>query len=674
MTVSERREAQPVSRGLRDDIQGLRALAVIGVILFHLGATSIPGGFIGVDIFFVISGYLVGGALLREIQLTGRIRFAEFWAKRARRILPASLLVTTVTMLASATVFSSLRFSTGATDSITNDAIATLLYVPNLWFGIQGNDYLADTSQSPFLHYWSLGVEEQFYVVVPLLLLAVWVVTRRRWRTFVTTLAALSLASLVISQWIVSTDAVAAFYNPVSRAWELSAGMLVAIVPRVGHAWTRRVAAIVGVAGLVTAMFLLPTSPQWPNGATVAVVLATAAALWGGSSTARPESRHPATRVLSAVGDRSYSLYLWHWPVILILIEVQGHALGVRSSLAALSITAVLAELSYRFVETPLRRLPVTNSRQRRQVWAMSIGGTLVAASVVAAIAISNMPEASSSDPLTPVSEPTAVATAPPEFASTLPEHLRPSLAEAKEDVPANYNEVCHVPIDGRAEPLEPCVYGEGGLEVALFGDSHVAQWLPSLEPAISENKVRVVSLTASWCQPMQEVRYPGDHYDNCDQWRTQAIEYLVESPPDLIVVSSFLSHAALAEDPTGRATAQAVESTLATLAPTTRVVWVADTAEFPDDPQHCITDNPDALDECAISYEGSRAAALDRAVEDASAARGVEYLDLNDIICSPSTCGVITGDTLIYRDYHHLSATFARSLSATFEARLGLE
>lgn len=647
----------------RGDIQALRALAVVAVVLYHFDIPQVRGGFIGVDIFFVVSGYLVGGSLVRELREHGRIRWATFLAKRARRILPASLAVVAATLLASVVLLSPLRLAFRSADSVVNDAIATVLYVPNLWFAHSGNDYLSDSSRSPLLHYWSLGVEEQFYVAAPVILTLVWWLTRRRYRAALLGVGVLTVTSAAYGLSLATTDSVNSFYQPGARAWELSIGLLVSTLPVLGTRYRTLGRALTwgAVAVLISAVFWVSSDSAWPNGATVIVVAASAVALWAGRST-HANKQKPLGRLVEGIGDRSYSIYLWHWPLVVLVPAAVGHELGPRTAVATAIAMLVLSEFSYRYIETPLRRLPVKTSPSRRRIFKLalvSMAGVLALAVMIGLV----MPRTMSSSG--PIADTARIGTGPPEFATILPYNIRPTLASAKRgDVPRNYHDDCHVPIEGRSNALEPCVYGSGGPTLALFGDSHAAQWLPALEPFVDNGDITVVSLTASWCTPMPVIEYPDDHFDNCEDWRSQAVDYLKENPPDYLVMSAFLSRAVAGSDPDGAKLARSLETMYDELPAGPQMSWIADTAQFPQEPPECAAEHPQDLAQCAVSREQARQGVLDQVAQTQALKHGVAHVDMNDLICDPDTCGIVTGDVLIYRDDHHISGTYATALS----------
>src|SRR5829696_7227833 len=368
-------------RGFRGDVEGLRAVAVLAVLLYHAQAPAGGGGFVGVDVFFVLSGFLITGLLWRELSETGRLSFGSFYARRARRLLPAAVLVLSVTAVVSALVLPPL-----SARAATDDAAAAALYVANYRFAVQGTDYLAgDTGPSPLQHYWSLGVEEQFYLVWPLLLLLGSLAWRRRGGPSRATagglLAGLGSASFGLSLWWTDVAPPWAFFSLPSRAWELAVGGLVALA----LPWLRRmpgpVAAVLGWVGLsavVWSVVRLADTTAFPGVAALAPVAGTAAVVAAGCADPRFGPGLMLERApFLLIGRISYSWYLWHWPVLVLAPAAAGRALGLGERLALAAVSGVLALLTLRLVEDPVRFSPRLRSRSRR---GLAVGAALTAA------------------------------------------------------------------------------------------------------------------------------------------------------------------------------------------------------------------------------------------------------------------------------------------------------
>ncbi len=367
------------TRKFRPDVEGLRAIAVLFVVLYHAHVPGISGGFVGVDVFFVISGFLITGHLVREHEQRSSISILGFYARRARRILPASTLVVLLTVFAA---YHWLGFIEG--NSVAVDAKWTAVFLANIHLAQVGTSYFG--SQAPpsaLQNMWSLGVEEQFYVVWPGLFLLVALVGRRlnlRVKLGIV-LVAIVACSLMWSILQTSDNSTWAYFSPLTRAWELGVGALVAVVaPLLGRIPRQAVLAMAGLgaAGVVGSGFLFNASTPYPGSAAALPVFATALLIAAGTAVANlPTERILSTRPFQWFGARSYSLYLWHWPILIIAAEHSFRPLALWQNLLCVLVAIVAADLSYRFVENPVRRSRFLQARPLVSV-AMGIGLILV--------------------------------------------------------------------------------------------------------------------------------------------------------------------------------------------------------------------------------------------------------------------------------------------------------
>jgi peptidoglycan/LPS O-acetylase OafA/YrhL len=369
----------------RPDIEGLRAIAVALVLLFHGYGSPVTGGFVGVDVFFVISGFLITSLLLAEQLKKGRISIAGFYARRVRRILPASALVVIVTVVAS---YYLLGFIAG--NNIAIDAKWTAVFAANIHFALVQTDYFgSQMPPSPLQHMWSLGVEEQFYVVWPgLFFLLVLVVRGARHRN---ALAATLLLIVGASFWWSVVQTVSnptwAYFSPLTRAWELALGALVAVLaPTIGRlsaGWPSQLIALCGLIGIGLSAFLLNPSVPYPGSAVALPVVSTALVIAAGCADVRTVvGRALSVRPMQWIGARSYSLYLWHWPLLIIAAQYVGDDLSRWQNTGLLLLAVIASALTYRLVENPVRRAPFLASRTGLS---LAIGAALVLGTVFVA-------------------------------------------------------------------------------------------------------------------------------------------------------------------------------------------------------------------------------------------------------------------------------------------------
>ena len=376
----------PRRAGFRADVEGLRAVAVLLVVLYHAGVPGVTGGYVGVDVFFVLSGFLITGLLVRELRTTGTVSLRRFWARRVRRLLPVATLVLVVTTLASLVLLPPLDRGT-----VVGDARASALYVANGWFALTDADYTSPSGRSPLLHLWSLSLEEQFYAVWPVLLLGVaaaghgqgrrwWLGTRRRTVLVVTVLTAVSLA---LSAQLSSGLGPWAYYGLHTRAWELLVGAGLALaVPSVRRLPVRARAAAgwCGLGLVVGAALVLDDSTAFPGTAAGFPVLGTALLVVAGASTTAGPSGWLSTPLPRYVGRLSYSWYLWHWPCLVLLAGVgrtgeDEPAPAARVVLLAVTVSLLLAVLTHHLVEQPVRHARGLTDRRT----ALGLGAALTA-------------------------------------------------------------------------------------------------------------------------------------------------------------------------------------------------------------------------------------------------------------------------------------------------------
>ena len=375
------------AQDFRPDIEGLRAVAVAGVVAFHFGLTALPGGFAGVDIFFVISGYLITRHLVAEISGTGRLDLLRFYARRARRLLPAALFVIVATLAAGAVILSpeeQALYSKGA--------MFASAYMINLWLIRWSFDYFAnDATSNPFIHYWSLSVEEQFYLAWPaLLMLAAWLKPGKR--TIMLAIGIAGLVSFVFYAWLTSVSQPWAFYFSPLRAWEFAAGGLASMAPARLLQERPRLGRALSLAGLTmigAAYLTFSEDAPFPGFLALLPVAGTVLLLKAGAAGARDGSRNSGWNCVNAalalpplqwIGRLSYSLYLWHWPV-LVYAGMLAPELTLSGRLLCLALTLALSTLTYHFIENPIRRNGwLMANAARALVPALLLTGTGVAA------------------------------------------------------------------------------------------------------------------------------------------------------------------------------------------------------------------------------------------------------------------------------------------------------
>ena len=678
----------------RPDIEGLRAIAVLLVLAYHARIPGFTGGYIGVDVFYVVSGFLITGLIVRELQATGRVDLPAFYARRARRLLPAALVVIAVTVIASAIVLPPLRVP-----DVAGDAAAAALYVSNIRFAAQATDYLqAELDPSPLLHFWSLGVEEQFYLFWPALL---FLVARRRFevRRLAVVVAAVAVLSFVLGVAWTATDAPLAFFLLPARAWELAVGAGLAF----GTARLARlppaaavVAVAVGVVLIGIGGVVFDTATPFPGTAALLPVAGAALVIAGGL----PQPMNPVSRLVAIgpmrwIGGISYSLYLWHWPLLVLPAVAVGAALPGPIRLALVGLTFVLAEASRRWIEDPIRHGRAARLRPSRSlalagltsliVAGVSVGtGVLAGPRPTAAAQIGDVTidlptprptnaapsDAPSDAPATPSAQPTLAATP----AGPVPDDLVPSLATVRDDIPVIYADACHA--EWRETAPRDCVYGDSGAKttVVLIGDSHAAHWFPTFQRLADEQDWRLISLTKSACPVADLPVYNTGlkrEYVECDDWRAAVVDRIAREQPALVVISDsrtgqfWVDGAAIPAREREDLWATGLARSIRAIEPLAdHVVVIGDTPRPASDVPVCVSDHLDDALACATPVSkaiGRERIATERTV---SAATGATFIDPTAWLCPTSPCPAVIGKVLVYRDGHHMTTPFARALA----------
>ena len=484
-------------------IQGLRAVAALLVTIFH--ARLVPGGFIGVDIFYVISGYLITGLIIREIDKTGRLDLSAFYQRRIKRLLPTSVFVLFVTAIVGLFVLPAIT-----RDELGRDLFAAAAYISNYLFAWWENDYQnLDATPSPFIHYWSLAVEEQFYVVWPIFIL---VLSRFGKRAILNGVAIVTVLSLLLSVYITAVAPIWAFYSLPTRAWELGIGALLLFIP--DKYLRNRYFPWLGALGIAIATFNFNESTAFPGIKAVLPVLGTAILI--GTIPVWPRFFNDLSnnRLMQWLGAISYPLYLWHWPALVLPSSALGRPLRIRETVLCVLLTIFLAHCTSKFIEQPLRH---------RNFPAKKIYGFLAittAGSLFAGVAI-----ASTASSVININ------------GTSYSFDLRKVVAK-----PAVYGDGCHV---NYGETVSgDCTYGEIGsaTKVVLYGDSHAAQWFPALEKMAREKGFELTSLTKSACSSVDSPRADQGAYKNseCEKWRENSIQRIQKMKPAAVIVSNF--------------------------------------------------------------------------------------------------------------------------------------
>jgi len=680
--------------GFRTDIQGLRAVAVLLVLLFHAEIPGFSGGFIGVDVFFVISGFLITGMLLREIETTGWISLPNFYARRIRRLMPAAWLVLIVTLIASFFMLPPLSIP-----GVARDIASAALYVSNIVFAFRATDYFAaGAAPSPVLHFWSLGVEEQYYVFWPIIFLFAANVSRRARLRVGLVLTLIALSSFAFATHLVSTAGPWAFFSLPTRAWEFAVGGLVAVGGTGLSHIPKFVAATLGWLGLIavvgSGIFINVSAPFPSYPALLPTLGATALIIGGSRETLFGPMRLLSTAIMQFFGKISYSLYLWHWPLLILPLAMKGLPLSIYERIT-LAIAAVpLAYLTYHWIENPFRRGKLIGTKPRRNLitagaLALMIAG---ASAGVGAYANNEMPgtnnASASTDSLKKLNsmlegQETSTGTGsstqpdvrPITVGGPVPGNLKPSLTAAKTDRAQSYLDRCHTQ-ENQPPSTASCLYGDttSSTTIVLFGDSHALSWFPAVNRAAKALKWRLLSLTMSACSPADIPGWNSANssvMENCTLWRKESIAKIISVHPLLVLVTGTRGFATidtsgnvLTGDAKTAAWRAGMIRTIDQLKSGSQdITYLTDTPSSVVDPPVCLSAHPQNMLACTTPVDQAIQRDWVNAESALSIEEGVSLIDTGLWVCPSSPCPVVLGNLLIYSDPGHLTATFSEAL-----------
>jgi peptidoglycan/LPS O-acetylase OafA/YrhL len=678
----------------RPDIEGLRAVAVGLVVVLHVGVAAVSGGYVGVDVFFVISGFLITSLLIDEVRGTKRVSILGFYARRARRILPAACFVIAVTVAAT---YSQLGALVGRTTAIDGQWAAG--FAANFRFIRQGTDYFASTlPPSPLQHFWSLAVEEQFYLVWPSVLFGL-VVAGRRFATRSTLIVQGGLVAIVVGSlcWSIHLSRINptnAYFSPLTRAWELGAGALIAIfsipVART-NARLRSSATWIGVVLIGIAAFAFSASTVFPGYAALLPVAGTVLVVAGGIG--QPNGSAGSILGLAPMrwlGRISFSLYLWHWPVIVIAEERSRTPLSTVARIACVLITLALSVTTYYMIERPLRSSPMLRPRSARTSWersrkALAVGAfsILVAVSVslytnnravfaidraarvslVAPKGLSVSSSLSVKEKLTALQQKVQLLVRHGLTLTSVPDGVDPPVLQMRMD--PKYSPC----LQERSETtVKPCTFGDrtGRQALVVFGDSHAMMWMPALDTYAEQVGYRLVTVQKRAC-PIPAVKIVSQQgpYAQCDTWRKNALEYIRVANPAAVVVA----FAREGVDFDLSVWLRGLQTTVRTLrSESAHVVEISNTPLLPQDPSLCLSRPNADPSACTGDYSYRHGADPERAVVSAA---GATYIDAEPWFCFNGRCPVIIDNRIAYRDHDHLEPQYVEDLEPLLAAEL---
>lgn len=678
---------------LRGDIQGLRAIAVASVVIYHFWPKALPGGFIGVDAFFVISGFLITTHLLKRPPRKA-MDVVQFWMRRVKRLLPASFLVILcsllgVWLLAPVTLWQDWGFQ----------AIAATFYFQNWYLATNKVDYLAEAdAPSPFQHFWSLSAEEQFYLVWPILIgLLLIAAVRFGWKHRITALGGVGLVlvlSLGYSVFATANDAGTAYFSTFTRGWEFAAGALVAAFGARVYAAKKDLVSLlaswVGLGAIVFSALAFEGDMPFPGYIALVPVLGTALMLISHSTHKYSPGFLLENKVMRFLGDNSYALYLWHWP-ILVLAPFTVANFGILAQICALALALILAVLTQKLVEVRFRKFIEVSKRFTAPRFLLA--GSLTLAVAAGAFYIMSGKIVEESKDITAAIHRVSSQVGANCFGASglsdvcvakkgVPDGyklLAPAPIVAKEDKPNVYADDCFAAQEDNYTKRPVCSYGHGKTRVAIVGNSHAGQWTPALEEMAQRNNWTLDTYLISRCAVMGVPQEYGNKAktEGCVDYANWATEQLKKQDYDLIISSSRQSLPVVGHNLESSAAPaqQGFERTLNKWktfgAP---IVVIRDTpfpgstvANVPD----CAAQNDQKLSACSGPQD--QWIPMDPQIDAATALNDpkIVQVDVNDLLCRDEQCYGVVGGVVAYWDNSHLSQTFASNLSSPLETRI---
>jgi len=670
---------------VRRDIQALRAIAVILVVFFHLFPEVVPAGFVGVDAFFVISGFLITSHLLREADATGRVQVLRFWAARARRLLPAAFLVLLTCLVLTVTLVP-LSYH----ERFLRETNAAVFYALNWKLARDSVDYWApEDSVSPVQHFWSLSVEEQFYVVWPLLFalgLLMWPAKGRRRSAdgVVGAILLVLVVSLTISVSSGLKHDAADYFRTWNRAWEFATGGIIALfAPPIRSLRVASGLAWLGLATTIGSAWLLPADAAFPGAWALLPVVGTALTLWFGASAGPGASALLSGRAVQWIGNTSYAIYLWHWPLIVFYRAIFGRPVDVASACALLLATGVLAALTKWGVEDPVRFSPVL---VRRSGWLTLASVVVTMAGLALFFQVALEEQAKVTKARHPLLGRLRSDGIPCFGATATPGCNNPEVAGQVLPNPsaAHVDRGRFCMADNQAETeVRLCPRGakkKVRTTTAVIGDSHAGHLVPMLAFGARERRERIVQLLKGSC-PFTAHERAGDDIlrESCEVFKDKVDRELAVRKEITRVVTSASSRNPLVVEAGMEPFESAVLGYMTALdglpEHVREVIVVRDVPRLDPDVIHCLERLGSAaaqLEPRACALEREQALIDDPLAEAARRLRGrVRLLDFTDVFCDDQACSPVVQNALVYRDSHHLTETFALTLAPRFQAEL---
>ncbi|KEZ48839.1 acyltransferase family protein [Metabacillus indicus] len=647
-------------RKFRSEIEGLRAVAAFLVAVYHIWLGNVSGG---VDVFFVVSGFLITTSLLHKYERSGKVDAAGFLLNLSNRLFPAAFTVLFAVVIASYFLTPELQWV-----QTISEVVAAALYFENWQLAFNSVDYLAQNNEaSPVQHFWAMSIQGQFYVIWPVLLfssviLAKYVFKKSVRALFLALLTAVFVLSFSYSVYLTDVNQPWAYFDTFTRVWEFSMGGILALV--ISNVKVKKQTGLVmgwaGLAGLVSCGIVLQVSSVFPGYAalwpTLCAVFILLAGNRGGDFGVH---RLLSSKPLVKFGGISYGFYLWHWPLLIFYFQATGHeTASFLDGAIIILLAACLAYLTIRFVEKPLRNKEWLNTKPKLAAASLSLAVPVLAAAGVWLFAVQQLQPSAGADRDYP--GPAALASS----AELNDVPVKPALVEAREDLPTSYSEGCH---QGQydSEVIE-CEYGDTEdfkYTVALVGGSHSAHWLPALVAFAEEEQIRILNYTKSGCRfstgPYNSINDKVEA--SCSEWNDKLVDVLTRQKPDLVFTTANATEWEGIPEGYIEKWSELKEEKI-------EIFAIRDNPRFQFDVPSCVEANGADSADCMVERENILPHDL---WDESMVPDNVHYADLNDYFCDDDFCRPVVGNILVYRDKHHITATYSRLLGPMLQKEL---
>ncbi|MGW9306591.1 acyltransferase family protein [Saccharomonospora azurea] len=656
------------ARKFRPELQGLRALAAALVVVYHVWLDRISGG---VDVFLFVSGFLITGQLFRA-SVRGRIEFRSFWGRMFKRLLPAALTVLVVTMAVSLLWLPEHRWLQAG-----KEIVASALFYENWQLAADSADYFAQNSSASLMqHFWSLSIQGQFYVVWPLLIGVLLLVVRwLGWNmrtTLLVVLGVLFAGSLAFSVWLTAVNQPLAYFHSGTRVWQFALGGILAltidriVLPR----WLALVAGWLGVLGLASCGLVLQVGTMFPGYVALWPMVSAALVLLAGATGSRVGAdRFLSSRPLIYLGNISYSLYLWHWPVLLFYLLVRGRTeVGLVGGAGVIGLSVVLAVLTYHLVENPVRdsRIGVNNRWGAYRFAAVVLVPVVAVAVVWQNVTLDRAEfEFRADDSRYPGAQ--ALMTGQPVYDSTN-DVVPPFAAVSRDWTTWQPGECVRVPVDDDVNVRECRMSPPEGVEperrIAVAGDSHTWQLNSALIPIAKKNNWELsvfyrpgCPFTATETDPISE---------ECAEWNRETLPKIIELQPDVLITMATRDVRVGLKEwlPDGY-----VKQWQRLHDAGVPVLAVRDNPRFDFEPSECVQLKGFTAEECARPRDDMYLAVPPYETEPTPP--NTAFVDLSDAFCTATQCPPVIGNVLVYADDNHVTETYMQTMAAILQEKM---